>query len=234
MKFINPFQLRPDTFIFHVRWSEILKPYPQDVRLEVYEAVSDYMTLGETECLKPLAAMAFSFIKFDLDRNLEAMTQKSEKCSAAGKASAGRRQAQAAPSRVESPAPIEPAPPGCVSPPSPRGEGRGGAPSLSAILDRYREQNRVTLNSWLGKKGISEDEFMSLGEAVLTEWQLGGWSPAWIETGKARYQSLDLLKWIATQKRIEGNETLQKNRLQRRRNAEPIAQSEDDYLSSPL
>lgn len=57
-----------DVFVFQTAWREILMTYPDSVRLEVYDAVMDYAATGEVPELKPLARMAFSFIKADIDR----------------------------------------------------------------------------------------------------------------------------------------------------------------------
>lgn len=57
-----------DVFVFQTAWREILMTYPDSIRLEVYDAVMDYAATGEVPELKPLAKMAFSFIKADIDR----------------------------------------------------------------------------------------------------------------------------------------------------------------------
>lgn len=45
----------------------MLADYPAEVRLEVYEAVIRYAASGTLTELRPLAKMAFSFIKKDID-----------------------------------------------------------------------------------------------------------------------------------------------------------------------
>jgi hypothetical protein len=57
------------TFVFNTDWREALRDYPADVRLEVYEAIIDYIATGEYAELQPLSAMAFRFIKRELDYN---------------------------------------------------------------------------------------------------------------------------------------------------------------------
>lgn len=55
------------TFVFNFEWYEILKDYPAEIRLEVYEAVIVYAASGTLPELKPLSRMAFSFIKKEID-----------------------------------------------------------------------------------------------------------------------------------------------------------------------
>ena len=43
------------TFIFNVEWQEVLVDYPPEVRLEVYEAIIEYVASGTLSELKPLA-----------------------------------------------------------------------------------------------------------------------------------------------------------------------------------
>ena len=58
------------SFIFNVEWQEILLAYPAEVRLEVYDAIVEYVVSGTFSELKPMAKMAFSFIKKEIDENL--------------------------------------------------------------------------------------------------------------------------------------------------------------------
>lgn len=57
------------SFIFNVEWQEILLSYPSEVRLEVYDAIIEYVAKGTLSELKPMAKMAFSFIKKEIDYN---------------------------------------------------------------------------------------------------------------------------------------------------------------------
>ena len=63
--------------------------YPAEVRLEVYDAVIDYVASGTTTELKPQAKMAFSFIKKQIDNNNERFEEIVSKRSAAGKKGGG-------------------------------------------------------------------------------------------------------------------------------------------------
>lgn len=57
------------SFIFNTAWQEVLMDYPPEVRLEVYDAIITYAASGTLPELKPLAKMAFSFIKKEMDCN---------------------------------------------------------------------------------------------------------------------------------------------------------------------
>lgn len=61
--------LKKKSFIFNVEWQEILLAYPAEVRLEVYDAIIEYVASGTLSELKPMAKMAFSFIKKEIDYN---------------------------------------------------------------------------------------------------------------------------------------------------------------------
>lgn len=58
------------SFIFNVEWQEILLDYPSEVRLEVYDAIIEYVASGTLTELKPIAKMAFSFIKLELEDSI--------------------------------------------------------------------------------------------------------------------------------------------------------------------
>ena len=60
-----------NSFIFYKGWREAIKDLPDDVRLEIYESISEYATTGNLRGLKPMANIAFNFIKIDIDRDTE-------------------------------------------------------------------------------------------------------------------------------------------------------------------
>ena len=66
------------SFVFYVEWRDVLMDYPAEVRYEVYDAIIEYAASGKLSELKPLAKMAFSFIKKDMDRNQEKYNGKVE------------------------------------------------------------------------------------------------------------------------------------------------------------
>lgn len=73
------------SFIFNVSWQEVLIDYPAEVRLEVYDAVIRYAASGTLSEMKPLAKMAFSFIKKEIDYNNEKYNETIVKRSEAGR-----------------------------------------------------------------------------------------------------------------------------------------------------
>lgn len=61
-----------ESFIFNIEWYEVLKEYPPEIRLELYEAIIDYCkTKTLPEISDPLARMAFLFIKHEIDEDRE-------------------------------------------------------------------------------------------------------------------------------------------------------------------
>ncbi len=50
---------------------EALKDVPDEIRLEVYDCIIEYAFSGKIPSLKPMAKMAFNFIKNDIDRASE-------------------------------------------------------------------------------------------------------------------------------------------------------------------
>lgn len=60
-----------NSFVFHKGWREAIKDLPDDVRLEIYESIIEYATTGNLQGLKPMANIAFNFIKIDIDRDTD-------------------------------------------------------------------------------------------------------------------------------------------------------------------
>ena len=54
-------------FTFAMKWHEILKPYSEEIRREVYDAVIEYAASGNIIDMQPLARMAFDFIRYEID-----------------------------------------------------------------------------------------------------------------------------------------------------------------------
>ena len=73
------------SFIFNIDWRDVLMDYPAEVRYEVYDAIIEYAASGKLTELKPLAKMAFSFIKKEMDYNNERYNDIVAKRSEAGK-----------------------------------------------------------------------------------------------------------------------------------------------------
>lgn len=83
--------LKKKSFIFNVEWQEILLAYPAEVRLEVYDAIIEYVASGTLSELKPMAKMAFSFIKKEIDYNTCKYDDIVSKRSEAGKKAMNKR-----------------------------------------------------------------------------------------------------------------------------------------------
>ncbi|MCD7721259.1 MAG: DUF6291 domain-containing protein [Prevotellaceae bacterium] len=77
------------TFIFNTEWNDILGDFEQEVRQEVYAAVFEYAATGKVIEMRPLARMAFAFIKRELDYNAERYEEVSRKRSEAGRKGGG-------------------------------------------------------------------------------------------------------------------------------------------------
>lgn len=58
-----------NSFVFFLSWRDALSGYPEEIRLEVYDAIIEYAASGTPPQLRPLAQMAFQFIKLEMDRN---------------------------------------------------------------------------------------------------------------------------------------------------------------------
>ena len=80
-----------NTFVFNVEWYNILRDYPAEVRLEVYDAMMEYVATGILADLKPMAKMAFAFIKKEIDANIEKYNETCRKRSEAGKKHKGNQ-----------------------------------------------------------------------------------------------------------------------------------------------
>ena len=70
-----------DSFVFRKEWRDAISGFSDDVRLEIYEAIIEYGITGEIKQLKPLAKMAFNFVKTELDKDkqkYEAMCERNK------------------------------------------------------------------------------------------------------------------------------------------------------------
>ena len=78
-------KMAKDTFIFRKEWKDAISGLPDEVRLEIYEAIIEYGTSGKLSVLKPMAMLAFNFAKVSLDKDSERYSQISQKRSNAAK-----------------------------------------------------------------------------------------------------------------------------------------------------
>ncbi len=75
-----------NSFVFYKEWKDAINGLPGEVRLEVYEAIVEYGTSGTLPTgLKPMAMLAFNFIKTTLDKDVERYSEICRKRSEAGK-----------------------------------------------------------------------------------------------------------------------------------------------------
>lgn len=73
------------TFVANIRWQSVLKNYPPEIRVAVYDAMFEYAATGEIPELDKESMMAFLFIKTELDENQARYEEQSEVNSRNGK-----------------------------------------------------------------------------------------------------------------------------------------------------
>ena len=71
--------MEKDSFVFRKEWRDAISELPDEVRLEIYEAIIEYGTSGKLSDLKPMAMLAFNFAKTTLDKDCERYQKISEK-----------------------------------------------------------------------------------------------------------------------------------------------------------
>ena len=74
-----------DTFVFYKDWMKAIQGLPDDIRLDIYESVIEYATTGNIRGLKPMASIAFNFIKTTIDRDTEKYVSMAERNKENGK-----------------------------------------------------------------------------------------------------------------------------------------------------
>lgn len=66
-----------ETFVFYQSWKRAIEHLPADIRLEIYESVIEYAFSGTISGeLKPMAMVAFNFIKNDIERDTSKYMEK--------------------------------------------------------------------------------------------------------------------------------------------------------------
>ncbi len=83
--------MEKDSFVFYKEWKDALSGYPDEVRLEFYEAIMVYGFSGKTSGLKPMAKLAFNLAKAKLDKENERIEETRKKRSEAGKKHKGNQ-----------------------------------------------------------------------------------------------------------------------------------------------
>ena len=77
--------MKKETFLFYADWLNVIRDLPSEAQLEVYQAIAEYAIYDNLIELKPLAKVAFGFIKQTIDRDTQKYISISEKRSEAGK-----------------------------------------------------------------------------------------------------------------------------------------------------
>lgn len=68
----------PVKFTVTTAWSEVMKGFDTATRCEIYDAIFEYAATREMPRLTREAAVAFAFIKMDIDHELARMERRSE------------------------------------------------------------------------------------------------------------------------------------------------------------
>lgn len=87
--------VKRDSFVYHLNWEEVMDNLPQEVREEVRGAIIGYARTGVTPELKPLAKVAFEFVKRDMDWDFQKYQSMVTARSESGKKGAAAREANA-------------------------------------------------------------------------------------------------------------------------------------------
>lgn len=85
--------VKRDSFVYHLNWEEVMDNLPQEVREEVRGAIIGYARTGVTPELKPLAKVAFEFVKRDMDWDFQKYQSMVTARSESGKKGAAAREA---------------------------------------------------------------------------------------------------------------------------------------------
>ena len=158
------------TFVFNCAWRDSLREYPDNVRLEVYEAIIDYAATGQLPQLQgSLARMALNFIRRDIDYCRNRYAAISEKRRSAGRRSHGAAEQPAIDEPIEEP----------EQPPSPAAAPEPAAPDYcpypncnadSFIADFFDSKRDPIIEPLCMQLAITPKEFRSLAETVVNEW----------------------------------------------------------------
>lgn len=82
-----------ESFVYHLNWEEVLDNLPEEVREEVRGGIIGYARTGVAPELKPLAKVAFEFVKRDMDWDFQKYQSMVASRSESGKKSAAARAA---------------------------------------------------------------------------------------------------------------------------------------------
>lgn len=88
--------MEKDSFVFRKEWKDAISGLPDNIRLEIYEAIIEYGVTGKVPTLNPMAELAFNFAKATLDKDSRKYEQICKKRSDAAKRSHEAKAANAA------------------------------------------------------------------------------------------------------------------------------------------
>ncbi len=240
-----------NTFIFNLEWYAVLQEYPAEVRLEVYEAIMRYASSGTLPELKPLAKMAFSFIKKEMDYNRDRYQATVEKRREAGRSGAlarqGRqdKQSQAneanatdAKQSLAKQANATDAKPAKQSLAKQADYDNVNDNVLSSTTARVRARepaeeppekilddlfrDKAAVEAFCITNRISPEQLRRIAGEVVTEWQL---------TGQTHASATEARRHLLNQTRIKihANDTQPQDKYARRRSVDTAARSPEDY-----
>ena len=219
-----------NTFIFNLKWYEVLLDYPVEVRLEVYEAIMRYASSGTVPDLKPLANMAFSFIRKEMDYNRSRYESTVEK-----RREAGRRSAEAkAAIRKQAEQ---------VSTNSTHNDNvnvndidnhldyvdiRGVSISSEEFLDQFFSATSV-VESFCMSNHVTVDELRTIATSILAEWKLGDVSHNTLKDAKRHLVNQARIKIQKSRQNATDKPQRTQDRLAARRGTDVGSYSPDDY-----
>ena len=70
---------RKISFVFFTEWRHLIKDLPSEVKIEIYEGLSDYVETGDVPDMSPMAAAVFPFLKKRIDENNQKFEEVSQK-----------------------------------------------------------------------------------------------------------------------------------------------------------
>lgn len=86
------FYITMEKFTFAIKWHEILKPYSDDIRREVYDAIIEYVATGAIIEMQPVSRMAFDFIRYEIDEKERRKEERLAKKQSQAKAQAEQKE----------------------------------------------------------------------------------------------------------------------------------------------
>lgn len=184
------------TFVFNLEWWDIIRDFPAEVRLEVYDSIMEYASSGTFSELKQRADTAMRFITREMDRNAQKYQEVTERRKAISekRREAGRKGAEASNRKAAKNGKIQQKSANadiydndndCVydSDNDSVSDNDNDSLRLSEIARDAREEalsefvkgHAITLEGFCKNEGMSLEEFLHLSDAVMTEWRLRGW-----------------------------------------------------------